>query len=134
MIQESLLKSNHRFQIPVLTNIFLTVDVTLFVNFFNVAVVHMGFFYKERKRERQNIFFLCQSKRSRLIPTTINVRLSHGTDSQKHGKKAVDCLWLVRNIISTQILKKAQILKKLPAHPKIIKSCRPAFGFDLIPS
>ena len=50
------------------------------------------------------------------------------------NKKAVDCLWLVRNIISTQILKKAQILKKLPAHPKIIKSCRPAFGFDLIPS
>ena len=88
----------------------------------------MGFFYKGRKRERQNNFFLCQSKRRRLIPTTINVRLSHGTDSQKHGKKAVDCLWLFRNIISTQIL------KKLPAHPKIIKSYRPAFGFDLIPS
>ena len=57
VIQESLLKSNHRFQIPVLTNIFLTVKVALFVNSSNVAVVHMGFFYKERKRERQNIFF-----------------------------------------------------------------------------
>ena len=93
-----------------------------------------AFFTKKENVNDRTFFFLCQSKRSRLIPTTINVRLSHGTDSQKHGKKAVDCLWLVRNIISTQILKKAQILKKLPAHPKIIKSCRPAFGFDLIPS
>ena len=55
---------------------------------------------------------------------------------KKHRKKAVNCLWLAHNIISI-ILKKlfqTQILKKLPAHPKIIKSYRPAFGFDLIPS
>ena len=38
--------------------IFLTVKVALFVNSSNVAVVHMGFNNKERKRELQNNFFM----------------------------------------------------------------------------
>ena len=35
-------------------NIFLTVYVELFVNFPNVAVVHMGFHSKERQPKQQN--------------------------------------------------------------------------------
>ena len=68
-----------------LTNIFLIVNVALFVNFPNVAVFHMGFHNKGRQPERQNNF-PCQSKRRRLKPLKCSFESRNGLlKEQVHG-------------------------------------------------
>ena len=43
--------------LKVITNIFLTINIALFVNFPKAAIVHMDFHNKESQPERQNNFF-----------------------------------------------------------------------------
>ena len=81
-------------------HLFLIVNVVLFVNFPNVTVVHMGFHNKERQPERQNNFS-CQSRRRLLIPTKMFVWVTERTLKNIIYRKAVNCLWLVHNIVST---------------------------------
>ena len=71
-------------------NIFLIVNVVLFVNFPNVTVVHMGFHNKERQPERENNFS-CQRKRRRLIPTKMFVWVAERTLKNIIGRQSIVC-------------------------------------------
>ena len=95
----------------------------------------MGFNNKERKRELQNIFFfLCQSKRKRLIPIQCSVGARNGLLKTSQEGSQLSVTYSLRNLDNVKKDIQHTNQKKVLAQLKIIKSFRSVlFSFDLIP-
>ena len=103
------------------------------MNSSNVAVVHMGFNNKERKRELQN-YFSCQSTRRRLIPIQCSAGARNGLLKTSQEGSQLSVTYSLRNLDNVKKDIQHTNQKKVLAQLKIIKSFRSVlFSFDLIP-